>query len=366
MTAHAPDYWQKEIGTLDGKILLIKQMEGTQDIQYTIQIMVDTTSGGLKLLTTTGNPGNMKTEEIALEGLPVLCSTVVSLSIDAQTIRRFYTTYPDDSPEQTAKILEHKAMLRQDPNYRRMVEKTDQDLVEIPKRLKKESKKYGVVIPFAKVIAKEIFPKKLLSRSDFDKYCNFISAITHLYYRQRLSYKTEEGTTELISSPIDHYNAWKIVEPSLPKRLAGVEDYRCHKVLTVLQKLCAMNNNMPTTEEIMKAVNAEGKSYARNTVWGTLDELREKGHVNSEECATDKRKRLWSPTNITYNLFGIRIPDEKIENAYLQFVADKIASELPISDWELLRKSMRAIDLVNGKDITNETVSERTRNMLNL
>jgi hypothetical protein len=365
MTAHAPDYWQKEIGTLDGKILLIKQMEGTQDIQYTIQIMVDTTSGGLKILTTSGTPGNMKTEEVALDGIPVLCSTVIVQQMDSQTIRRFFTTYPDDSPEQTKRILIHKAKLRANPSYRRMVETTDKDLVEIPKRLKNESAKYGVSIPFAEVIA-DIFPtKNLLARSDYDKFCNFIVAITHLHYKQRLSYKTEEGTLELISSPIDYYYAWKIVETSLPKRLAGITDERSHKILTILQKKCVMGNHL-LTEDIMKIANTEGKSYAKHTIWETLDDLKDKGFVKSDKSPEDNRKLLWNPTNISYNPFGIKIPDEKIENVYIQFIIDNIGNPLSPENSELLVKSMRAFDLVDGNELTANIVSENTRNMLKI
>lgn len=367
MTACAPDYWKKEIGTLDGKILLIKQMEGTENIQYTIQIMVDTTSGGLKLLTTTGTPGDMKTEEISLEGIPVMCTTVVNLYVDPQTLRRFFTIYPDDSPEQTAKILVHKGMLRQDPAYRQQIETTDNDLVEIPRRLRKESAKYGVSIPFAKVIAQDIFPtQNLLSRSDIDKFYNFITASTHLHYKQRLSYKTEFGTLELISSPIDYYYAWKIVEPSLPKRLSGIADERSHKVLTTLQKLCVMRNSTPTTEEIQKSVNAHGKSYAKHTIWETLSELRDKGYANSEASPEDKRIYLWSPTNLAYKPFGIKFPDEKIEDAYLKFIIDKIGSNLKDKNAELMIKSMRAFDLENGNEITTNIVSQRIRDMLEM
>jgi len=364
MTAHAPDYWAKEIGTLDGKILLIKQMEGTEETQYTVEIMVDPVSGGLKILTTSGTPGDMKTEEIALPGIPVMCSTVIDMRLDSQMIRRFLTNYPDDSPEQTLRINIHKAKMRADPSYRVMVTTTDRDLLTIPKQLKNESVKFGVIIPFAEIIARERFPyDSLLARSDIDKFYNVIIAITHLYYKQRLSYRDEEGKLELISSPIDYYYAWKLVEKSIPKRLSGITDERSHRIFTIVQKECAMGGSIGL-DNVLKMAYAGGMSYARNTIWQTLADLRDKGYVKSETNPDDKRKILYSLTDKAYEPFGIKFPDNKIEETYIEFVATNVGNSLPVDKWEILRMSMRAFNLENGSEITANVVSENTRNML--
>lgn len=366
MTAHAPDYWAKEIGTLDGKILIIKQMDGAEAIQYTIQIMVDPVANGLKILTTSGTPGNMETREISLSGLPVMCSTTVNFQMDNQILRRFYTIYPDDSPDQTLKIDVHKGKLRQDPTYRNMIKSTDQDLVNIPIQLKTESAKFGVIIPFAEYIAKERFPtESLLARSDIDKFFNFITAVTHLYYKQRLSFIDCNGKVQLIASPIDYYYTWQIVKESLPKRLSGITDERSYRIFMIVQKECIMGGSVDITD-VMKLAYAEGMNYSRNTIWCTLADLRDRGYVQSEVNPNDKRKRLWNLTGKSYEPFGITFPDENIENLYIQFVAKNIGSELSKENWELLGKSMRAVDLVSGKDITAKIVSEKSRSMLKL
>ena len=366
MTKHAPDYWAKEIGTLDGKILLLKQMEGTEETQYTVEIMVDPVSGGLKILTTSGTPDDRKTEEIALPGIPVMGSTTVRLKLDQQLIRRFYTIYPDETPEQTKKIMKHKAKMQEDPSYRTIIKLNDQDLIEIPNKLKTESATFGIVIPFAGVIAEDKFPpESLLARSDIDKFFNFIKACTHLYYKQRLSYMDNNGNVQLIASPVDYYYAWQIVKVSLPKRLSGISDERSYKILTIVQKECLLRGSTDI-DSVMKIAYTKGIPSARNTIWHSLDALRDKGYVKSETNPDDKRKLLWGLTGKSYEPFNISFPDKKIEDTYIQFIADNIGNRLGGKHWELLRKSMNVFDLQKGADITANIVSEKTRTMLKL
>lgn len=358
ITAHAPDYLGEEIGTLDGKILIIKQMEGSADSQYTVMIMVDPVSGGLKLLTVE----NQKTKTLELKGIPVMFTTTVDIDLDPQTLRRFYTTYADDSAEQTRKVMAHKAKMESDPSYRNMIKSTDEDLLQIPKLLKEKSAKFGVIIPFAEEIAKK-FPKVLLARTDIGRFFAFIRAITHLHCRQRFLFRDIEGEMNYIASPVDFHYAWEITKVSIPKRLGGITDERSYKIFTIVCKKCQLDDNVDISD-VMKIAYTEGMNYSQNTIWHTLNDLRDKGYIKSERNPTDKRRLLWSLTEKSYEPFGITFPDENIENIYLQEISDHCGPKIIRKSWDHLRRSLEAVDIRTGKKV--DILSKSTKTLLKI
>jgi len=367
MTAHAPDYMEGMFsgGTCDGKILLIKQIEGAEDSGPAIMIMLDPVSGGLRLLTVE----DKKIKERVLKGMPVIGTSSVRVSFDPQIIRRFLDIHPDDSPEQTARIMEHDAKLEEDPEYEKNCETVDSDIKEIVGTMKLESSKFGVENPFASFIPPKI-PKVILARTDILKVFGMIVAVTHLFYQDRFHFTNKFGTETLIASPADYYLAWRIVGKTITKRLSGISDDRITILIKALEKIDPKKEGV-SAEDIHKAV----PQYQMSTIYEGMGELRNQGYSTTEKNPKDERKRVYKRTGKALTPIDIVFPDKQIEETYIKFVKEhfgKLDEEsgkkhaLSAEETDLLRKSLIVCDIATGRNITKEVISEETFKEYNL
>jgi len=361
ISACAPDYWGKVLknGTLNGEILIIKQMEGSDKGNYSLMIMADPISGGLKLLTLNEKK---KIEELSLPGMPVIGTSSVNIQIDPQMFRRFLDVHPDESEEQTKRILRHELRLKCDALYKRDCESVDLDLKEIVDKMKYESKLYGVEIPYAMLIEDKI-PPVILSRTDIKKVIGLTSAITHLYFQQRLRYVNPVWTEVLLSSPADHYYMYRLLESILSKRLSGISDNRTTKLLTTMKIVDPNNSGLGT--DLLQA----STGYPKPTIWAGMTELNRQGFVVTEDDPTNKKNNIYKRTNKTEKTVAITFPDEVIEKEYIKFVKEKLGKYDEKSDkkhvlsseqTDLLRKSLLVFDIETGRNITKEIISEKT------
>jgi DNA-binding PadR family transcriptional regulator len=362
ISAHAPDYWQKTLknGTLDGEILIIKQMEGTEESNYSMMIMADPISGGLRFLTVSKD---RKVEELAVPGMPVIGTSSVKLQVDPQVFRRFLDIHPDESPEQTLRIMKHEARLKCDALYRRDCETVDGDLKDVASKMKYESSKFGVEIPFSMLIPDKL-PAVILARTDIKKVFGQIVAITHLFYKQRLRYVNPVGYEVLISSPADYYYAYRLLEKALSKRLSGISDDRISVLLNTLKAIDPDKTGVGV-EKIQQNVS----SYAKNTIYQGLRELKNQGFVMTEDDPQDGRKRVYKRTDKQMTTIAINFPDEEIEKEYIKFVKERLGKDdvesdrkhvLPANLTDLLKKSLLVFDMASGKNLTKEIISQKT------
>lgn len=367
MSAHAPDYMQDlfKDGTCDGVILLIKQMEGAEQSSYTMMIMVDPVSGGLRLITVE----DRKVKERVLKGMPVLVTSSVRVSFDPQINRRFLDIHPDESPEQTAQILMHNARMEEDPVYKLTCEIVDSDIKEIVGKMKYESSKYGVEIPFATLIPSKI-PKVILARTDILKIFGMMVTITHLFYENRFHRTNELGTDTLIASPIDYYLAWELIGKTIEKRLGGISDNRINLLLKTLETNDPARKGV-SADDLLKAV----PRYQKNTIYQAMKELNKQGYVITEKNLEDARKVLYKRTSKILTPIDVTFPDEEIERKYIRFIKEKFGKPdedtdkkhvLSAEQIDLLKKSLLVCDIESGQNITEKVISEKTFKEYNL
>lgn len=367
MSAHAPDYMEGMFpnGTCDGAILLIKQMEGAEQSGYAIMIMADPISGGLRLVTVE----DKKVKERVLKGMPVIGTSSVKVSIDPQINRRFLDIHPDESPEQTERIMMHGARLEEDPVYKLNSETLDSDLREIASKMKSESSKFGVEIPFATLIPSKI-PKVILARTDINKIFGMIVAVTHLFYQNRFRYVNSLGTEVLLASPADYFLAWALIGKTIVKRLSGISDNRLTRLLKALDVTDPSKIGV-SADDLLREV----PRYAKSTIYEGMKELKNQGYVITEENPRDARKVVYKRTDKILTPIDVTFPDEEIEKNYIKAVKEKVGRPDTQSDEthvlspeqiSLLKKSLLVFDIATERNITNEAISEKTFKEYNL
>jgi len=374
MTAASPDHLGEVINNLDGKILIISQLEGMADSQYSLMVVMDPEETGLNLLTVKGTSEENTLEEISLNGIPTLVSTTTWVKLDPQITRRADGINPDESPEQTAQIKLHKAQRWGSKEYKKQIKTADMVLKTIPLYLKQYSE-YEILIPFATAVI-EYIPNVLLARSDVDKIFSYTSQITKLHIKKRLILHDENENT-IISSPADNYYTWFLCKDSFERRLADLRDTRAFKVLKCLRESITpdvRSVSLAGTSDnpgFMHTLRQKGILYALNTVHQALEELEDKGYVVSERDSRDKRHNLYTLTDRAMIPLNIRFPMPEVESAYINYVTNHFCEQTEAGntkfrdarDYQIFKNSFRVFEVSTGVEITQQVISQQTLRM---
>ena len=115
--------------------------------------------------------------DIEIKGKPVVFSTTANSTPNEEILNRFSIVHLDESENQTKKIMKMQA--------ERAIEGLSCDYNEDIKSALMYLKSYNVKIPFAGMIA-EVFPTAIIKqRRNFERFLDFIKAITIFYQFQR-------------------------------------------------------------------------------------------------------------------------------------------------------------------------------------
>jgi len=223
--------------TLTGKILVIEELEGIGDNP---QLRVMLSEHGLKLLTTEKEDGQFKSKMISVRGSPAFFTCTTRSVIEDQLATRTFKVSPDESEEQTERVLQYIANKVSNIFEVFGEQKTYEE--EVVKLLIRKLKPMKVYIPYASELVK-MFPKKLVrARRDFSKLVNIIRIIAWLHQYQRTIVKikvneitenvikTVSSTEELkdpeekyiLASPVDLQYALELVSDVFHETFTGV------------------------------------------------------------------------------------------------------------------------------------------------
>lgn len=159
-------------------------------------------SDAMKLLCSDGSHITItekgEARDIEIMGKPVIFSTTATTTPNEEILNRFSIVHLDESEEQTRRIMRMQAI--------RMMEGLSCEYNSDIKQALCYLKRYNVKIPFADKIV-EVFPSKRISeRRNFERFFDFIKAITCVYQFQR----ELEGEDYLISEIEDYDKARNI------------------------------------------------------------------------------------------------------------------------------------------------------------
>jgi hypothetical protein len=221
------EYYFKD-KNLWGKILLIQEEQSAASAQDSIRPLLSFDQKGLKIVTVSKE---QKSQVLVVEGVPVYITTTAAPEFDTQMSSRVWILHPDESKEQTRKVLEFEA------NAADVKFKSHEDFETLKRAmilLSKLGPKKRVRIPFARKLAAN-FPATPRARRDFSKLLSIIKTHAYLYALQR---KEEEHA--IIATEEDLKQAIDAAFPFFKYTFTGIT-HSAGEILDVMKELRAQN-----------------------------------------------------------------------------------------------------------------------------
>ena len=185
---------------------------GDNEVTYMIRTLLS--EGRLSRLTTVKDEsGNNVSVEKSLEGPVSFITTTIEHGLEAQLEDRIFTVHPDESIDQTKRIVENRARQISGTGP-----KQDDEEIQVWKAFHQSLEPVSVVIPFAVDIANYLNRSKVLpinARRAFNKVINIIQAVTCAYQFQR----EQDEAGNLIATMSDYFMALQIVSESFKENL---------------------------------------------------------------------------------------------------------------------------------------------------
>jgi predicted transcriptional regulator len=192
-------------GSLDGKILFLEQLEGSEPGQLKYLM----TEGSLTILVAErDSSGRIVSHTHQVNGEPVVVSTLVGAVIDSQLLNRVSTLEIDESAQQTERITRHKLEQwsnidrEQEESLQKTIQQIDDKCWELGQHVKE------VKIPFASRLEQGL-PKILSMRRGTDRILSLVSAIAFVKAalgmrpQAKLKDSTHKRGTYIIALPED-------------------------------------------------------------------------------------------------------------------------------------------------------------------
>ena len=146
--------------------------------------------------------------DIEINGKPVIFSTTATTTPNEEILNRFSIVHLDESEEQTKRIMQMQA--------KRMMEGLSCEYSPSVKQALCFLKRYKVKIPFADKVVK-VFPSDRISeRRNFERFFDFIKAITCVYQFQR----EKEG--DFLIAEIEDYDKARNIFMNIQKGVGAI------------------------------------------------------------------------------------------------------------------------------------------------
>lgn len=264
------------------KIILIFEKHGSEKTDYSIRSLQS--ENKLKLQVTIKDPetGQFATTEKEVDGPIGYISTTTEARIHNENETRNLSIYPDESRQQTEKILEVS-----DSKYRG-VSGPGEDKIKKWQNIQRVLKPFPVLIPFVEEIRKT-FPKEPIRvRRDYSKFLSILSVVTLLHQQQRN--KTTIGETEyLVASIADFYIAKILFEETLQKTIYELSP----KSEFIINEANKLNSGALDNFSISELARSIGWEY--DTTWKWFKPAYRKGFfIQTEEQKGSKGARYKS------------------------------------------------------------------------
>lgn len=269
ITERAIDYLEGV--DLNGRIILVKEMEGGMSALYSLRIVIDPETNEMRLLTVEKDPETNRqiSVERKIKGHPVLCSTTTRTSFDPQFKDRVFLIRPDETEEQTKRINDA------DDEERSSFPPDISDEYDIIKCYLSSLKPVKVKIPF-----RIRYPtSRLKYRRSRAHLLNLIEAITFIHQYQRLHF-SRNGAEYIIATKADFELALSIGKEMIEEDVVNISKkaLKLHDLLIDHGLEEDKNGDIKkkglTIKEIREHVPRYlGRDYSRSLITGLLAEL---------------------------------------------------------------------------------------------
>jgi predicted transcriptional regulator len=292
LTEHALDY----LDLSEYEILYLKELgfmdrEGNNRDLATVKFLSTDDMGYRIVYVTRDEKGRLTTQEKVVPPITLL-STTTRIAIDSQFERRGWILNPDESEEQTKRILAFKAKLKQQENevILSLRQMTDADwsrqvIAEVARLIEY----YPVIIPFPESMVSLLSVKNLRVRGDIDKLYALVT-LTSLVYQKRLP-KIGDA---IIAMPWVLERALSIAyEPVVTMTMQL--DKRTRTLLQLMKefKVSPETSITPT----IRGSWATRLNLSEKTIRNYLDEMADKGFSRTEYQAKERIDYLLYPVN---------------------------------------------------------------------
>ncbi|HPM11319.1 MAG TPA: helix-turn-helix domain-containing protein, partial [Paludibacter sp.] len=178
---------------------------GDSELAYTVRVLLS--EGMLRRAVTEKDEetGKFVTREIVLNGPTSFITTTIESNLEAQLDDRMFTIHPDESIDQTKRIITNRA--RQKAGN---ILKPDDREIRMWKSFHRSLKPISVVIPYAEIISEYLTQRNTLpiaARRAFNKVLNVVQTITCTYQFQR----QQDAEGNVIATIADYFMALQIV-----------------------------------------------------------------------------------------------------------------------------------------------------------
>ena len=292
LTEHALDY----LDLSEYEILYLKELgfmdrEGNNRDLATVKFLSTDDMGYRIVYVTRDEKGRLTTQEKVVPPITLL-STTTRIAIDSQFERRGWVLNPDESQEQTKRILAFKAKLKQQENevilgLRQM---TDADWSrQVIAEVGRSIEYHPVIIPFPESMVSLLSAKNLRVRGDIDKLYALVT-LTSLIYQKRLP-KIGDA---IIAMPWVLERALSIAyEPVVTMTMQL--DKRTRTLLQLMKEF-KVTPDTPITPTIRGSF-AKRLDLSEKTIRNYLDELADKGFSRTEYQTKERVDYLLYPVN---------------------------------------------------------------------
>jgi len=280
-TEHALDYTDltnyevlrlKEIGHMD------EEKQGVS----TVKFLSADDQGYTVEYTIRGKDGRFTTETRRIPPITLITSTT-RVDLDPQFERRAWIFNADESEEQTKRILEAKARMREEENLKKLgvLEETSKERAEKILRAIVDllDPEVDVIIPFPRTLTKILKTKKLRVRGDYDKLYSLIYCGNFLL-QYRLGVKENNGKRFVIADPHYTYKIIKIIEEPLTSMSLDLEK-RARMLIKSLEEL-DITQAGDTIEKAHREQIARMLGKSERTIRHYFNSWEKAGYVSSE------------------------------------------------------------------------------------
>lgn len=274
------------------KIIIIFEKHGSEKTDYSIRSLQSEKK--LKLQVTIKDPetGQFMATEKEVDGPVGFISTTTDARVHAENETRVLSVYPDDSKQQTERVLEIS-----DFKYRGLSGPSDAEIKKW-QNIQRVLKPYPIFIPFVEEIRK-VFPKEPVRvRRDYSKFLSLLSVVTLLHQKQRTIKQIGE-VEYLVASIADFYITKVLFEETLQKTIYELPP-KSEFIIDEAKKLTSGALDNFSISELARAI---GWEY--DTTWKWFKPAYHKGFF----LQTEEQK---GPKAARYKLAGKEVSETKI------------------------------------------------------
>lgn len=325
MSAASPKYIEDD---LEGKIFVLKEIEGSEAAEYYLKILFDPESEDMKVRTSEKDPGTNHYTSVVRQtrGKPVGITTTALPKYGVEFRNRFSLLQLDESKEQTKRIKEMEMRMKK----------------EIPEDLTKELEKFrcafSLLQPLEVKIPFDVFypSDEVEARRAYKRLLTLIEINTLLHQYQREKFVGKDGNTYLKATIVDFYYAYIIAKASIGMDIQGLTENALKLYKTLLKRHEGKGEKEWQVSDIGIIVKEElNVNWTRDTIRGYLKELREADYLTFYEDDSKRGKPY---------IYSLRFVDAK-DVSFCRFFAENANNKTNVSV-ELMAEGEEALRLL--------------------